>query len=231
MANDIVNWFNRDNLQKQDVLLVLLLLDDSGSISGSGNTQAIIDGYNEFLKVLENAPGEVRVKTMFLNNIGNGSFLETKYIEKLTKQTYHPSGETPLFSRSVDALGYIIQEAKKLTREGKTVRTMTLIFTDGGDNHSGTTTCVDVKRIVDIMLTTDTHIIGGCAVNDYKTNFWQVFTSMGIPEHWIKVLKNDPREVKKTVTGFGSLVSTASTSQDLFSTTSRTGFRKPTNIN
>lgn len=232
---DVSGWVGnqlvarKGQLQTKEILLVLLLLDDSGSIEGSGNTQAVIDGYNGFVEALKTAPGEVRVKTMFLNNKRDNPFQRPKELQLLTRQTYRPNEGTPLFLRSTQALDHVINEARDLATQGFAVRTMTFIFTDGGDNQSGLITALNVKLIVDVMLTTSTHIIGGCAINDGRTNFWQVFASMGIPEQWVKVLKNDASEIRETVTGMGTMASHASTDYESFTKTSQTGFDRKDN--
>lgn len=215
--------------QAKEILLVLLLVDDSGSIAGSGNTQAVIDGYNGFVEALKNAPGEVRIKTMFLNNKRDVPFQHPNEVEPLSRQTYRPTEQTPLFLRSTQALDHVINEARDLAAQGFTVRTMSFIFTDGGDNQSGLITASNVKLVVDVMLTTATHVVGGCAVSDGQTNFWQVFASMGIPEQWVKVLKNDPSEVRESMTQMGTMASHASTNYESYSQTSQTGFGRPKN--
>jgi len=215
---------HKGQTQTKEILLVLLLVDDSGSIEGSRNTQAVIDGYNGFVEALKNAPGEVRIKTMFLNNKRDIPFQHPKEVEPLSRQTYRPTEQTPLFLRSVQALAHVINEAKDLSAQSITVRTMTFIFTDGDDNQSGLITASNVKVVVDVMLTTGTHVVGGCAANDGRTNFWHVFASMGIPEQWVKVLKNDPSEVRESMTQMGTMASRASTDYESFSQTSQTGF-------
>lgn len=216
-------------VQNKEVLLVLLLLDDSGSIEGSRNTQAVIDGYNGFIEALRSAPGEVRVKTMFLNSKVETPFQHPNEVQSLSQQTYRPTGNTPLFIRSTQALDHVIKEAQDLTREGMVVRTMTFIFTDGGDNQSNGINASHIKTMVDVMLTTGTHVVGGCAVNDGRTNFWQVFASMGIPEKWVKVLKNDAQEIRESVSQMGTMASQASTSYKDFQETSFMGFVKKDN--
>lgn len=211
-------------LQQNEVLLVLLLVDDSGSIRGSGNTQAVIDGYNGFLEALQGSPGEVRVKTMFLNNDVDTPFQHPSEVQPLSGETYRPNQSTPLYLRSVAALRAMLAEAREGADRGIVVRTMTIIFTDGDDNQSGGTSASDVKTIVDVMMTTGTHIVGACAVHDGGTNFWHVFMSMGIPEHWVKVLKNDPQEIRSSFRDVGNSTSFASRDGDSFTQTSQTGF-------
>lgn len=211
-------------LATKDILLVLLLLDDSGSIRTSGNTQAVIDGYNGFIEALKKAPGEIRVKTMFLNGYGRRyiPFQSPNEVEAMTPQTYIPAGGTPLFPRSLEALNQVNCEAGLLALQGSIVRTMTFIFTDGGDTSS--MNALRVRAAVSPMLASGVHIVGGCAVNDGYTNFWQVFASMGIPEHWIKVLKNDPDEIAQTMSTMGQTASEASIDPGSYRQSSQTGF-------
>src|SRR3989344_2614476 len=145
----------KGQLQTKEILLVLLLLDDSSSIEESGNTQAVIDGYNLFLEALKNAPGIVRVRTMFLNHNWDISFQKPSEMQLLSHQIYRPVGSTPLFARSKLAFDCITNEAQKLLLQGFNVRTMSFIFTDGGDNDSGTIIASNVKLIIDSMLATN----------------------------------------------------------------------------
>src|SRR3989344_8461206 len=78
-------------LQKNEILLVLLLLDDSGSIEESGNTQAVIDGYNGFLGEVKTSLGGIRIKTMFLNNEMDIPFQNPNEVQLLSHQTYRPA--------------------------------------------------------------------------------------------------------------------------------------------
>lgn len=211
-------------LATKDILLVLLLLDDSGSIGSSGNTQAVIDGYNGFIEALKKAQGEIRVKTMFLNGYGKPvtSFQHPNEVEAMTPQTYYPAGGTPLFPRSLEALSQVNCEAGQLALQGFTVRTMTFIFTDGGDTSGMSAS--QVRAAVIPMLASGMHIVGGCAVNDGCTNFWQVFMAMGIPEQCIKVLKNDPDEIAQTMSSMGQTASEASIDPRSYENFSQTGF-------
>ncbi|HEY4489795.1 MAG TPA: hypothetical protein VJC12_00895 [Candidatus Paceibacterota bacterium] len=160
---------------------------------------------------------------MFLHSDSEGGFVPPADVTLLSRDNYRPHGDTPLYLRSTVALVNIIEEAKRLTAEGYTVRTMTLIFTDGGDNDSRGIFASDVKTMVDEMLATGVHIVGGCAVSDGHTNFWQVFASMGIPEHWIKVLKGGA-EIGKSMTEMGRTAAGASRSAADYDRTTQTGY-------
>lgn len=214
--------------QVKERLLVLLLADDSGSIESSGNKQAVIDGYNGFIEALRGAPGETLIMAMFLNDLTERGFHTPSEVSFLTQESYRTNGQTPLFLRSVDALRRVLGEAKCLARQGAIVRTMTFIFTDGGDNQSNDIAPADVKSIVDVMLTTGTHVVGACAVSDGCTNFWNVFTAMGIPEQWVKVLDSG-RDIRGSMIQMGTMASDASSGGESFTKSSTTGFgsRRP----
>lgn len=220
--NDIAQWSGQVAPTQDQILLVRFLLDDSSSIKEGGNTGAVIEGYNGCLDTMMQAPGKVYVRTSFLNNTGAvESFASPKNAERLTPRTYRPSGNTPLFRRSAEVLQSVLRNTKRLTQEGKTARSMTIIFTDGGDSYNGGT-AQDVKRIVDAMLATGDHIVGACAVNDGYTNFWEVFMSMGISERWIKVLDNNHEAVSQTMVDLGTMASSATIN---FSAADMEGFR------
>ncbi|MBI3251662.1 MAG: VWA domain-containing protein [Candidatus Andersenbacteria bacterium] len=209
---------------KKEILLVLFLIDDSGSIQGAGNTQAVIDGCNSFLERLQASPGNVQLKIMFLNRRTETGFQELGDVVPLTGDTYRPDGNTPLYLRGQEGLRHLLSEARRLVEDGYIVRTFTIFFTDGGDNASGDARVSDVKILADVMWTTGTHIIGGCAVSDGHTNFWEVFASMGIPERWIKVLANTQAGVRQVFAQAGDTVFESSVDAGSFEQTSRTGF-------
>lgn len=211
---------------QRELLLVRLLVDDSGSIESAGNTQAVIDGYNSFLEVLRDSPSDVRVSRWFLNSrLGGGrSFRRPADSPLLSREIYQPGPCTPLFARSVESLESVLEAARQAVEQGYIVRTMTFIFTDGADNASGGVTAVSVRNIVNAMLSTGTHIVGACAVNDGCTNFWQVFAEMGIPERWVKVLKSDHREIRRSFRQMGAMASHSSMGGDSFTEVSETGF-------
>ena len=201
----------------------MLLIDDSRSIGSRGNAQAIINGYMKFIESLRKAPGQVLIKTMFLNNIVNLPFQAPGTVAPLS-QNYRLTSGTPLFRRSVQALNCILAEAKCLSETGRTVRTITFIVTDGGDSTSGPVSSSDVRKFTDMMFRSGKHIVGACAVNDGVTDFMKVFSEMGIPERWIMVLKNDPSDIEGTLCGMGKMTSHASAGPASFGETSISGF-------
>jgi hypothetical protein len=211
----------------KELTLVGLIVDDSSSIDSAGNTKAVVDGHNSFLEQIRQAPGNVRYKRMFLNAVEQGGFKDPKEVELLEPfVNYHPTGNTPLFLSTVSALEEIEREAKELRSQGFTVRVVVLVFTDGRDNQSAGTTAANVKALVEPMLASGECIVGGCAVNDRRTNFWEVFASMGIPKQWIMILEGGG-QISEAMTTMGHTTSFSTGGAGDFLHTSRTGFQKP----
>jgi hypothetical protein len=87
--------------------------------------------------------------------------------------------------QSLLTLGTVITKAREEEARGATVRTFTLIITDGEDNNSGDITASHVRVLVADMLEFATnHIVAGMGVGE-RVNFYDVFESLGIPKGWI----------------------------------------------
>ena len=64
---------------------------------------------------------------------------------------------------------------------------MTLIITDGNDEHSVHSNARDVAAIARDMLKAETHIIAAMGIDDGHTDFKEVFREMGIRDEWILI--------------------------------------------
>lgn len=169
------------------VLLVGLLIDDSGSIAYAGNTQAICDGINHIVTSLDATrdADDIQIMIHFLNRGEFYAFGDLDNVPTITPSNYAPGGGTPLFSRSIQFLRALIQESEMYSQYGVEVRTMSMILSDGANNMS-MVSADDVAAIVQDMTNSQDHIIAAMGVDDGDgTDFEAVFMSMGIPNEWI----------------------------------------------
>ena len=171
-----------------EVLLVAVMVDDSGSISMARNDQAIRDGVNAVVDALKGAGDAVDIQ-FFLRYL-NGEILhpfgELDTVPELTTANYNPNQGTPLYDESKEFLKAIIAKAQEFEQWNVMVRTMSLIVTDGHDMHSRLHTAADIKSIVTDLLATENHLVAGMGVDDGSgTSFRRVFGEMGIPDQWI----------------------------------------------
>jgi hypothetical protein len=212
----------------KEVLLVLTLIDNSGSIKTSRNTELVREGYNAFLGKLQGAPqGKVLLKKVFFDT-ADPDFHPPSDEDLLTEGNYDPHTDTPLYRCSLESAKALFEEAKRLTALRWTVRTMLVIFTDGANTIDAHVLPDHVKMFLDIMLTFGTHMVLGVAVRDnpdprYGTDFVKVFISMGIPERCHRVIERG-EEIKKSMDDVGTMASRASASEADFTMTSQEGF-------
>lgn len=190
-----------DDVPGSEAIFVTMLIDDSGSIGDSGNTDYMIEGQNLVLDALadSNQKNDVLVNTVLLNGtLGAGyAFLDDAI--RLNRSNYRPYGGTPLFSQSLVVLGSVLAKEQYFKMKGVACRSITLIATDGGNTDG--VKVANVKALVDKLLQTENHIVAGMGIQDrYGTNFTDIFRSMGIADDWIMVAKGaNPDELKKAI--------------------------------
>jgi hypothetical protein len=181
-----------------DVLLVSLMPDNSGSIGVIGAEQAVCHGHNRIVAALGESSqrGYCFVHTRYLN----GGVLNpyTPY-DRATPMhcptNYRPTGRTPLFDQAVVLLGTVMAKTAELEAHGATVRTLTVLMTDGDDTSSQKMTPASVAWLVRDMQSSRAHLVVGMGIADGKTDFCEVFQSMGIARQWITTPDHDPASI------------------------------------
>lgn len=212
-----------------EVVLVAMLIDDSGSIRFAGNAQAVRDGHNLVLDaLLETKQKEgILAHTRYLNGQVLFPFLTLEQAIRMDQHNYDPNGGTPLYDKTVILLGTVVAKAQEFEDNGVGVRTVTLIVTDGNDQHSERQTPNDVAKLVKDMLGTEKHIIAAMGVDDGSTDFREVFREIGIPGEWILTPGNTPHEIRQAFHTFSRSSVRASQSTQSFSQTAAGGFGAP----
>lgn len=193
-----------DDVTASEVVLVTMMPDDSQSIAGAGNTDAVRDGHNFVLEALGGSKqaGEVLAHTRFLNGYVLTPYTQLAHAGKLDKTNYNPNLGTPLYDQTCVVLGTVIAKAQELAQAGIAVRTVTLIITDGGDYGSTRCKAADVKALVADMLAQENHIVAAMGISDGSTDFKAVFRSMGIPDRWILTPGNSASEIRRAFAVF-----------------------------
>jgi hypothetical protein len=171
-----------------ELLLAVILVDDSTSVAI--NMTEIRVGHKLMLEALrdESFDTDVQVQTRALNRGVLSPYKSLIRAMPLTEQNYSGSRlvpETPLYLQSLLTLGTVMVKAQEEEERGVSVRTFSLIITDGEDNKSGTVGASHVRALVTDMLEFSTsHIVAGMGVGE-KVDYRKIFLSMGIPEGWI----------------------------------------------
>src|SRR5665647_68058 len=193
-----------DDIAASEVVLVTMMPDDSQSIAGAGNTDAVRDGHNFVLEALlgSKQSGEVLAHTRYLNGFVLTPYTALEHAVKMDSKNYHPNLGTPLFDQAAVVLGTVIAKSQELAQAGIAVRTVTLIITDGGDYGSTRCKAADVKALVADMLAQENHIVAAMGISDGTTDFKAVFRAMGIPDKWILTPGNSASEIRRAFAVF-----------------------------
>lgn len=180
--------------------IITILLDDSMSIEENGNTAHLIDGHNQIIDGLCGSSEKQRLETIVCCRALNaGVIYEYKHladVPKLNRNTFVPSGSTPLFDQSIVTIGGVIAKVQEFENAGIMARTWTLIVSDGGDYRSQRK-AADVATVVK-ELNGEQHKIIALGVSDGTTDFKKVFLSMGVQRHNIDVANGqDPAALRR----------------------------------
>ncbi|MDO8408069.1 MAG: hypothetical protein Q7S95_02430 [bacterium] len=219
-----------DDVKASEVVLGTLLIDDSGSIMQARNEQHVRDGHNLFIDSLAATKQKNGILTMcrYLNGTVLYAYVPVIQAIRMDAANYRARGGTPLYRESLATLAAVVAKRQEFEDNGIICRTITGIFTDGGDSTGGRGVCAsDVKMIVDDMLRAENHIVAGIGVSDGYTDFSAVFGDMGIRPEWVLTPGNSPSEIRKA---FGLLSQSAvrvSQSGKTFSQQVMGGFGSP----
>lgn len=176
-----------EDVPASEVVLVTMLVDDSGSIRFAGNSQAVRDGHNLVLDALRQSKQRdaILVHTRYLNGTVLYPYCPGDRAPRMDAHNFDPNGGTPLYDQSVVVLGTVLAKAREFADDGVPARTVTLLLTDGADEHSLHATARDVAALVADMRRAERHIVAGMGVDDGRTDFRRVFREMNIESRWI----------------------------------------------
>lgn len=233
-----------DDVHASEVVLVTMMVDDSGSIRFSGNAQTVRDGHNTVLDALlaSKQGGGMLVHTSYLNGFVLYPFLPLGVIDGMERQksgkiryernpqvvnmngkNYDPSLGTPLYDAAVVLLGRVFAKYQEFADQGVVARTVTLLITDGADESSARARASHVKLLVDDLIG-EHHIVAGMGIDNGTTDFRQVFREMGIRDEWILTPKNSAGEIRRAFQVFSQSALRASQCGAAFSGVAANGF-------
>jgi len=218
-------------VDSSEVVLVTMMIDDSGSIKYVDNEDIMREGHNLVLDALTDqdrlSKGQIAsilAHTCYLNGTVLFPYCFIPNAVKMTKQNYNATGGTPLYDESAVLLAKVLAKTQEFALDGVPVRTITLIVTDANDEHSIKMEAADVAKLAKDMLMQENHIIAGMGISDGETDFHKVFSSMGIRDEWILTPKNTKSEIRAAFQIFSQSAQEGSKTAQNFS--SMGGFAK-----
>lgn len=209
-----------DDIEASEVVLLGIMPDDSGSIRFvQGSTQAVRDGHNLVIQALRDSKqrDNILAFTQLLNGEIINPFGLIDAVSELTTINYDPNQGTPLYDQTAAFLATILAKSQEFKDNGVFARSISLIISDGADQHSYVMTAKKVKAIVDDMLQSENHIIAAMGVDDGSVDFKQVFGEMGVRDEWILTPKSDPSSIRKACQVFSQSAVQASQGSQSFS--------------
>jgi len=207
-----------------EVILVSLVDDDTGSISGFGNEQAVMDGHNTVLDALGESKERdaIFVHASLLYGGLLHAFVPLERATRLTRANYIANAPcTPLYDRTFELLATVLAKTQEFRDQNVTVRTASLIVTDGEDNASKRGPD-KVAQLVADLLKQECHIIAAMGIQG-GTDFRQIFQEMGLRDEWILTPRNIPTEIRRAFGVFSRSSVRASQSAQAFSQVAQAG--------
>ncbi|MEI6835866.1 MAG: hypothetical protein WCK59_03450 [Candidatus Falkowbacteria bacterium] len=162
--------------------------------------------------------------TRYLNGEILYSYTQLDQAIVMDSNNYNPMGGTPLYDETAVILATVLAKTQEFENSGVACRSVTLIVTDGADEHSRKQTPAKIKQVVLDMLKTENHIIAGMGIDDGTTKFRQIFEEMGIPAEWILTPGGSESEVRRAFQVFSQSAVRASQGGASFSQTAMGGF-------
>jgi hypothetical protein len=234
-----------DAVQASEVVLVTMMVDDSGSIRFGNNAQLVRDGHNCVLDALlaSKQNSGVLTHTCYLNGTvlfpylplavideaerkrtGAVRYVQNGEVKRMDNKNYDPNLGTPLYDGTVVLLGRVLAKYQEFADGGVVARTVTLVITDGADEGSTKATAATVRPLVEDLVG-ERHIVAAMGIDDGgRTDFRKVFRQMGIRDEWILTPGNSKTEIRKAFQVFSQSAQRASQGAAAFQQTALGGF-------
>ena len=166
---------NIDDIDSEDVTLVSVVIDASGSMSQF--QQSVIDAYNNsFLKPLSGAKNASSILVsawVFSNIYGQDNvrlvhgYTPVPECPRLTKKIYDPNGATPLNDAVYNAQTGIISYGQTLRDSGTRTKCIVVVFSDGEENCSSISAS-KVRTISDDLIKQEIYVLSYIFFGDEK---------------------------------------------------------------
>jgi hypothetical protein len=172
-----------------EVLLVTIMPDDSGSMSGP-NQHSVIEGHKELLAAMRSSSVSARtlLQTRYLNGTLLNPFQPLGLCTDLSLSNYPCNKGTPLFEQTLITLGTVVAKAEELVADGAArVRTATLLMTDAQSTDDNRGELIrEVAAVVTDLQRIGDHIVAGMGfAAGTARSYASVFEEMGIDRRFI----------------------------------------------
>ena len=182
-----------EKLNKQRCYLIMLVLDDSGSMEG--HESSVVEAAKEFIKEYsdarksENIHSDVLVAVGRLNDGLIVPYTDVRHFVPGDLASYKAVGQTPLYDVANSALSLQMAKTTELALNGITSKTLTVLMTDGRDWGSRLD-AASLKTVISGLGNdgTGNHLIAGIYIGNAAAG---VFESIGLKKEWILACPKD----------------------------------------
>ncbi|HRE47569.1 MAG TPA: vWA domain-containing protein [Aggregatilineales bacterium] len=186
-----------DDLNTDDVTLLAVLLDESGSMDSVRND--VIDAFNQMMRALHDskAKDSILVSAWKFANSPSLLFNYTPIdnVKDLTAQDYTPNGGTALYDATMDSFTGIVGYGQDLRNNGIRTRCIVVVVTDGGDNSSGHS-AASVRTVALDLLRQEYYSLAFVGFGD-EPMFTQIAQAMGFPS--LMTAGTGAKEIRKAL--------------------------------
>jgi uncharacterized protein YegL len=197
-----------DDLNTDDVTLLSVLLDMSGSMEGVRSE--VIDAFNQMTRALHDskARDSILMSCWTFDDAPHLLYSHTPIdsAPDLTRKTYTPSGSTALYDATLDAFTGLVGYGQDLRNAGIRTRCIVVVLTDGEDNSSGRT-AANVRTVAQDLLKQEIYTLAFVGFGAPAT-FQKIAADMGFPA--VLTAHNTPGEIRRTLNLIsGSIIRTS----------------------
>jgi uncharacterized protein YegL len=197
-----------DDLNTDDVTLLTILVDSSGSMGGV--RAEVVDAFNQMCRALSDskAKDSILMSAWTFNDKPKLLFSYTPIdsVKDLTATQYHPDGATSLYDAVMDGFTGIIGYGQDLRNNGIRTRCIVVVISDGADNSSGHTASA-VKTVAQDLIRQEFYTLAFVGLGDPNT-FKQIAGEMGFNE--TLTIGNTASEIRRALNMIsGSVIKTS----------------------
>lgn len=197
-----------DDLNTDDVTLLVVVMDASGSMSGVRDD--VIDAFNQMTRALADskARDSILMSAWVFDNQPQLLFGYTPIdnVKDLTHNDYKPDGATALYDAVLDGFTGIVAYGQDLRNNGIRTRSIVVVISDGADNVSKHTAAA-VNTVARDLVAQEFYTLAFLGLGDQNT-FRQIANSMGFNE--VLTIKNSATEIRKALNMIsGSVIRTS----------------------
>ncbi len=186
-----------DDLNTDDVTLLAVLLDESGSMAGVRDD--VIDAFNQMMRALHDskAKDSILVSVWKFEHTPKLLYGYTPIdaVKDLTRNDYAPNGGTALYDATMDCFTGIVAYGQDLRNNGIRTRCIVVVVSDGADNTSGHT-AASVRTVAQDLLKQEFYTLAFVGFGS-PSDFQQIAASMGFPS--VLTTGNSAKEIRQAL--------------------------------